>query len=275
MSAEEAGRAIVEGEAKFYEMGQEQGTRTAFLHFLAEDSIVFNPTPMKGQEVWNRRPEGAISLKWQPVFAAMSRGADLGFTTGPSEWRKNKSDPEPFGYGQYISIWKKQKDGAWKVALDVGTENPKPLTPPPGPELSFSNEAMDVQADRAAARRRLGEAQQKFSEAAKSDSTDALVAAARDDIRIYREGMLPGLGKEAAGLMLSVRRGKLARTPLGGEMSVTGDLAYSYGRYTLTGTQSGQRGHYLQIWRTGKDGVWKLALDYQTPLPPEEKKPAS
>ncbi|HSH37287.1 MAG TPA: nuclear transport factor 2 family protein, partial [Chthoniobacterales bacterium] len=106
---ESAIRAIVEGERKFYETGQAHGTRAAFLEFLAEDAIVFQPGPTDGKKAWSARPEGGLWLTWQPVFAAMSRSADLGYTTGPAEFRKNKEDEKPFGYGQYISIWRKQK----------------------------------------------------------------------------------------------------------------------------------------------------------------------
>ena len=272
---EAAVRAIVEGERKFYEKGQAQGTRAAFLEFLADNSIVFQPGPIDGKKAWSARPEGGLWLTWQPVFAAMSRSADLGYTTGPAEFRKNKEDEKPFGYGQYISIWRKQKDGAWKVALDVGHGNPRPPNPPGEPELSFPNAGGDVQPDAAAARRKFAEALKKFAAAAKGDSTAAIADAARDDIRVHREEMFPGLGKDAVGLMLSVRRGKLTLTQTGEGMSAAGDLAYVYGKYLLSRAQTDERGHYLQIWRASEDGTWKLALDFQSPVPPAQKKPAS
>src|SRR5205085_10577868 len=37
----EALRAMVDAERKFYQTGQEKGTRAAFLEFLADDAIVF------------------------------------------------------------------------------------------------------------------------------------------------------------------------------------------------------------------------------------------
>lgn len=272
MTPEAAIGAIVEGERKFYEMSQAQGTRAAFLEFLSDDSIVFEPGPTDGKKVWNARPEGSVWLSWQPVFAAMSRSADLGYTTGPAEYRKNKEDQKPFRYGQYISVWQKQKDGAWKVALDVGHENPPPTNRPAEPELSFSNEGSDIKAAAVGARRRFADAQKKFAAAAKLDSTMAIAEAAREDVRVHREAMFPGLGKDAVGLMLSVRRGKLSLTQMGERMSVAGDLACVYGKYLLARAQSDERGHYLQIWRASDDGAWKLALDFQTPVPPEQKK---
>lgn len=256
-------------------MAQAQGTRAAFLEFLSEDSIVFQPGPMDGKRVWQARPEGGLSFKWQPVFAAMSRSADLGYTTGPAEYRTKKEDETPVGYGHYIAIWRKQRDGAWKVALDVGHGTPRPRTPPGDPELSFSSGGAEVQIGIAAARRKFAEAQKKFAAAAANDSTAAIADAARDDIRVHREEMFPGIGTDAVALMLSVRRGRLTLTQTGAGISTAGDLAYAYGKYLLERAQNDERGHYLQIWRAADDGTWKLAVDYQVPLPPQEKKPAS
>src|SRR3954454_11344598 len=96
-----AARTVVENEGKFYQMGQDVGTKAAFLQFLADDSIVFHPGPVNGKKEWAGRPEKGLSIKWHPVFAAMARSADLGFTTGPAEWRKDKEDEKPFAHGQF------------------------------------------------------------------------------------------------------------------------------------------------------------------------------
>ena len=270
-----AARTIVEHEARFYAMGQERGTKAAFLEFLTDDSIVFSPGPVNGKEEWGKRPDKGISLKWTPVFAAMSRSADLGYTTGPAEWRKEKEDATPFGYGQFLSIWRKQKDGVWKVALDVGTEVPGALKNEEPQEVEYS--ISDVPAprtppDKAAMNRLLRNAEGKFGNAARTDSTAAILGSATETLRVHREGVFPAVGRDAAGLMLSVTRGGLVLEKSGGAMSEAGDLAYSYGKYTFTHPEKTERGHYLQIWRMEKDGAFKLALDYQAPLPPEQKK---
>ncbi|MFN2508261.1 MAG: DUF4440 domain-containing protein [Chthoniobacterales bacterium] len=269
--AEAAVRTIVEREAQFYQLAQEAGTRAAFLEFLAEDALVFQPGPVNGRKAWSARPDGGLWLKWQPVFAAMSRGADLGYTTGPAEWRRQKEDEKPFGYGQFISIWKKQKDGVWKVVLDVGNEVPGPEKIKP-PELSVSSGAAPGKRSASAGARKLREAEASFAESAKSDSTAGLIGSSSEGVRVHREGVFPAVGRDAAGVMLSVKRGKLALKWLGGEMSSAGDLAYSYGRYSLDRAEKTERGHYLQIWRRDDAGEWKLALDYQAPLAAEEKK---
>src|SRR4051812_39662811 len=121
----EALRAMVDAERKFYTTGQEKGTRAAFLEFLAEDGIVFRPGPVNGREAWNERAETGLDLVWEPTFAAISRSADFGYDSGPAKWREKKGQGNFTGFGHFISIWKKQKDGSWKVALDCGIENTK------------------------------------------------------------------------------------------------------------------------------------------------------
>ena len=273
-SPEAAARAIIDGEARFYELGQEKGTRAAFLTFLADDGLVFQPGPTNGRKVWNARPEGGLSLKWQPVLAAMSHSCDLGYTTGPAEWRRQKEDEKPFGYGQFVSIWKRQKDGAWKVVLDVGSEVPGTQKIEGAPEILVAEDSASSPGDRAASLKKLRAAETWFADTAKTDSTAALIGSSSPGVRVHREGVFPAVGRTPARLMLSVHRGALSVERTGGDMSQAGDLAYSYGKYTLVRPENTERGHYLQIWRTEEKGEWKLTLDYQAPLPPEQKKPA-
>ena len=81
---------MVEAERKFYQTGQEKGTRAAFLEFLADDAIIFRPGPVNGKESWNERADTTLDLVWEPTFAAVSRSADFGYDTGPSKWRAKK-----------------------------------------------------------------------------------------------------------------------------------------------------------------------------------------
>jgi ketosteroid isomerase-like protein len=64
-------------------------------------------------------------LVWTPVGADISASGDLGYTWGTYEFRSKDKDGKPtVDYGKYTSIWKKQKDGSWKVVLDMGNASP-------------------------------------------------------------------------------------------------------------------------------------------------------
>lgn len=269
-SPAEAVRAMVESERKFYQAGQEKGTRAAFLEFLADDAIVFRPGPMNGKEAWGKRPETGFDLIWEPAFAAIARSADFGYTTGPAKWRANKKEEKFLGYGQFVSIWKKQKDGSWKVALDCGIENPEPAGKPESLRTLVPADSQQVKSADSRRKTPLPEAHQKFLEAAKTNSAEATLAVAAEEIRVYREGSFPAVGKNAAGALLSAKTGKMSFEQLGGDMSSSADLAYSYGKYSLSHDGSAEAGHFFQIWQTDADGSWKLAVDWQQALPKEK-----
>jgi ketosteroid isomerase-like protein len=269
----DAVRAMVESERKFYQAGQEKGTRAAFLEFLAEDGIVFRPGPMNGKEVWTKRPATGLDLVWEPTFAVIARSGDFGYDTGPAKWRANKKEKEFSGYGQFVSIWKKRKDGSWRVALDCGIENPKPTGHPDPLEWLGPGADSKAATDVETGRENLRKAQEKFYNAAKNDTASSMLAVAADQIRVYRDSHFPTEGKEGGRSLLGNDQGKTSFEVMGGDMSSSADLAYAYGKYSDVLDKAAEQGHYLHIWQTDAEGVWKLILDWQQPLPKE--KPAA
>lgn len=266
----EASRAMVESERKFYQTGQEKGTRAAFLAFLADDAVVFRPGPVNGKEAWEKRAETGLDLIWEPTFAAIARSSDFGYTTGPAKWRANKKEEKFLGYGHFVSIWKKQKDGSWKVALDCGIENPEPASKPEPLRMFVPDNGSKVKIDFDARRESLKKAQQKFLEIAKANSADAALGAAAAEIRVYRDNSFPAVGRTAAGTLLNAKSGKMSFEPMGSDMSHSADLAYTYGRYSLSHNGSAESGHFFQIWQTDAAGSWKLVLDWQQALSKEK-----
>ena len=68
-----------------------------------------------------------FTLTWHPVKAAAASSGELGYTFG--EWKmelKADSGIDTTLYGNYVTIWKKDKTGEWKYVLDGGNETPKP-----------------------------------------------------------------------------------------------------------------------------------------------------
>ena len=262
----DAVRAMVDAERKFYQTGQEQGTRAAFLAFLADDGIVFRPGPVNGKEVWSKRQETGLDLVWEPTFAVMARSGDFGYDTGPAKWRASKKEEKFSGHGHFISIWKKQKDGSWKVALDCGIENPEPTGKPETLRTIVLDRAGPLPTPEIVGKD-WADTQRKFAEAAKSNSSAAILEFAADEIRVYRDGHFPSVGREAAHGLLAESTGQILEM-MGGEVSTFADLAYTYGKYSSAGDKGSGQGHYLQIWqKDATAGAWKLVLDWQQPLP--------
>lgn len=102
----------------------------AFLTYFADDGVeVVDGGGFDTKDLMRKRapwPQGA-TLTWTPVKADMSASGDLGYTYGNYIFTaKNKDGKVVVNYGKYTSIWKKQKDGQWKVVLDMGNSSPNP-----------------------------------------------------------------------------------------------------------------------------------------------------
>jgi len=62
-----------------------------------------------------------FSLTWEPTEAVVSASGDLGYTLG--RWTSRSINPEGktvTGQGKYLTIWRKQSNGSWRAAVDVG-----------------------------------------------------------------------------------------------------------------------------------------------------------
>jgi len=68
---------------------------------------------------------GALSLGGTPARAQVLIPGVLGMTTGRFERRWVGTEGKPqHRKGTYVTIWKKQPDGAWKVVFDTGSPDP-------------------------------------------------------------------------------------------------------------------------------------------------------
>ena len=64
-------------------------------------------------------------LTWTPTDALMSPSGDMGYTWGHFEGHSKDANGNPVTTtGRYITIWRKQTDGSWKVVLDAGANEP-------------------------------------------------------------------------------------------------------------------------------------------------------
>ena len=64
-------------------------------------------------------------LQWEPLEANVSAGGDLGYTHGTFESRSLGADGDvTVTTGKYLTVWRKQGDGSWKVEADIGNEDP-------------------------------------------------------------------------------------------------------------------------------------------------------
>jgi len=268
---------VVEAEQAFARHSIDHGMKAAFLRYAAPDGVVFEPGgPVNAIETWARRtpaPEGLLT--WWPTYADVSRAGDLGWTTGPYEFREKPSDAKPADTGHFFTVWRRQPDGGWKFVLDLGVRHPAPDAPET--ELRYpawlkkSAPAAGEFSDTATARKSLLEAEREFSEvSAKKGARAALLARADETLRMYRDGTHPVVGREAVARALKVDGEIIVWKAMKGDVAVSGDLGYAYGTYELkaTSTQPEERGNYARVWRRA-GGEWRVVSQVVSPAPPQ------
>ena len=67
-----------------------------------------------------------MSLTWSPVAADVGSAGDLGFTIGTYEMKLDGPEGPISIDGKYMTVWKKQADGSWKVTADMFNPNGPP-----------------------------------------------------------------------------------------------------------------------------------------------------
>ena len=64
--------------------------------------------------------DSLFSLSWDPNFSEVSGGGDLGYTIGTHEMTASIGDEARTFGGSYLTVWRKNSDGTWKVEADIG-----------------------------------------------------------------------------------------------------------------------------------------------------------
>ena len=232
-------QSMVETERSFSRASEEKGIRESFSEFIADDGILFRPTPVPGKKWMQERPLPPSPtrplLTWQPIVAGISRAGDMGYTTGPWQRKNDIKDEKPAAFGNFMTVWKKQADSKWKFVIDLGTTNPEPKNPVAtwhGPLVSSSARFRRV--DPLAAREDLLTTERNFSKAsAEQGSVSAFLLYGAADVRVFRNNKMPFVGRRHAVAALSPLSIEWTWTPKFADVALSGDLGYSYGTYEL------------------------------------------
>ena len=116
-------------EARFAKDVAERGGQ-AFADWFADDGVTLGngAAPVIGKVAiaksanWDPK---AYQLTWTPTEAAMGPSGDMGYTWGHFEGHSKDANGNPVTTsGRYMTIWRRQPDGAWKVVLDAGANEP-------------------------------------------------------------------------------------------------------------------------------------------------------
>lgn len=255
--------SLVEAERSFARTSITKGVKEAFLSVLADDSIIFRPRAVSGKKWMKENPAPTSQLSWEPEFADIAKAGDLGYTTGPWEVRRTPQDA-PAAFGHYVTMWRKQASGEWKVELDdgIGHERAKKPTKVDSPQMSKTMTGLSSKAETDKAKAAIS--------IADHNAASALAEFLAEDVRLYRDGSLPYLGRFDALKKLSETPGTLTCITTDVKLSASADLGYTYGTAEFKpqdATKATEYSNYLRIWKRQRDNSWKIVLDLLSTAP--------
>ncbi len=120
--------ALLRADREFAEASAREG-RMAWLRVFAEEAAIAPAGApfVRGlpaiRDYYARTEFSPGTLRWTPLDADVSAAGDLGYTIGTWEL-PGDGGRRPAARGKYVTIWRKQATGSWKVVLDLGNAEP-------------------------------------------------------------------------------------------------------------------------------------------------------
>lgn len=115
---------ILEVEKAFAQRVKEQGIKSGFLAYAAEEAVLQRGGKLicgkKAIEAFfdQQRLEN-VWLDWQPEFVDVSAAGDLAYTYGQYALTSlDENGQETVSKGIFHTVWKRQPDGEWRYVWD-------------------------------------------------------------------------------------------------------------------------------------------------------------
>ncbi len=127
----EGKEALLKAEAVFGADAASRGVDGWLDHFAPDAAIFPAGEPVivglgKIRDYYTRTGFSPKGLTWKPQEAFLAASGDLGYTFGTWEATGADAEGKPAVHtGKYLTVWRRQPDGAWKVAADIGNADPR------------------------------------------------------------------------------------------------------------------------------------------------------
>jgi ketosteroid isomerase-like protein len=174
----------------------------------------------------------------------------------------NRAAPKAVtSYSNYLSIWRKEPDGRWRVFIDFGISVPEPARYEPGfTRFPFEDRYRGQQATADAAGALLAADRELNDRIASDGAAAAYKARLTNASRLNREGFVPVVGPSAIAAWLGQHTPRLTARSGSSGASGAGDLGYTYGTYETAGEKP-EAGAYVRIWMRNANGRWLVVAD--------------
>ena len=235
--------------------------RVAFLANFADDGVFVKNGWTNSNAHLATQAAPPIVLDWRAAHTEVAASGELGLSTGP--WKiTSKAKPEtPPAFGQFVSVWRREAGGPWKVAVDLGIGHPQAAL--------WDQPLTTAKSDGSAASstRGIESAELDFvSDAHAQGPRAAYGKHGSERMRFYRTEVQPAIGKAAALASPGMADEKLAWVIDRTEIARSRDFGYARGSYAAVTARSKPLGYFLRVWRMER-GQWRIVMDVTNPAP--------
>jgi len=249
--------SLAAAESAFAAQSVREDMRSAFLAHFANDGVFVRGGWTLAHPWLSPRQAPPIVLDWRPVHTEVAGSGDLGLSTGPWKLVGRGKPAQSAAYGQFVSIWRREPGGPWKVIVDLGIGNPQP---------TFWEEPLEALPLVVPGRLPAGDVEEAERQFARVAATTGMASAyerfGSPRMRLYRDDHAPAVGKPLAIALAgdatftwSVEHAERARS---------GDFAYARGHYTTLAAGAPVLGYFMRVWRA-ESGEWRIVMDVVQP----------
>jgi hypothetical protein len=252
---------VVEAEKNFNKLVERKGIKGGFLAVADPEGIIFKPNVVNITEFYNSIDKQAGTLSTQPNFARISVNGDFGFTAGPYIYQNGNNDSDKV-FGDYVSVWRLDNDGKFKLLINLGIQHPEAEEEAP---IDFKNsdlkERVALSKDPFGGKKIIMATDNLFNHSLTLSALAAYKEFLSSEGRYYFPGFEPIIGQGKIMKFIDNEAISITATTIDAGRSTSNDLAYTYGKARIKKGDIVSDFNYVRIWEIDATHKWNILLE--------------
>lgn len=238
-----------------------QGAHAALQSIVDRNSYFFTPERVEAVNFLKSRPNLPDVLRWETNFCVVAKSMEWGVTSGPMWFQRVGARQRQ---GEYLTVWKRDRKGNWKVELRAEVEHmgtnteitPMFFEPPNDSYVRHRSKVRLEQRDDI-----IESNDNLFASVSKSDVQVAYKEFLAEDARFLYPWQAPIVGKANILEFLAKEKIDIVTQPEEVSRAYSGEWAYSYGTATVYTDDKATPYRYVRIWKVQDDYQWHIQIE--------------
>jgi ketosteroid isomerase-like protein len=252
---------VVDAEKNFNKLVERKGIKGGFLAVADPEGIIFKPNVVNITEFYNSIDKQAGTLSTKPNFARISVNGDLGFTAGPYIYQNGNDDSDKV-FGDYVSVWRADNDGKFKLLINLGIQHPEAEQEAP---IDFKNsdlkQRVALSKDPFGGKKIIMATDNLFNHSLTLSTLAAYKEFLSGEGRYYFPGFEPVFGQDKIMKFIDNEAISITATTTDAGRSTSNDLAYTYGKARIKKGDIVSDYNYVRIWEIDATHKWNILLE--------------